>query len=268
MATIGGITCRDRPGSGSVSVAGGKAVGKRILLCDWDDRFDLKDALLGGSLRGPGGVEVGFLDGETFPGWDDLVAIAVDIEGYGNPDSEDADEGPVYPKAILTVTYEPLMWTPGASEGDRIKATEVREHSIEVLMLPGGGFEWADDASNKNTAVSQEVPLYMTVTSRIFTRSDLEDVPDAVQEELGKVNDDVFLGAAAGTMLYAGATVERRLGRDGVNNYQVRYVFKQKDHSWNELFHPVDQVWRGIRRIGGGDPPFDETDFDTILTGV
>jgi len=242
-------------------------VGTRILLCDWGDRFTLKEALLGGSLRAPGGIEVGFTDPETFPDWPELAAVALEIEPIGKVTEVGSE--PDYDFAQLTVRYEPLQWTPGSSEADRVKATEVREHSIEVMMMPGGSFEWAADASNTDTAViHQNTPFYMPVTSRIFTRSDLEDIPDEVQDEVGKVNDDTFLGAAAGEMLYAGATVERKIGYDGENRYQVRYVFKQKDHSWNELFHPVDKVWRGVRRLNGGDELFDEADFDTILTGV
>jgi len=241
-------------------------VGTRILLCDWGDRFTLKEALLGGSLRAPGGIEVGFTDPETFPDWPELAAVGLQIEPIGAV--AEVGSAPDYDYAQLTVRYEPLTWTPGSSEESRIETTETREHAMEVLMLPAGGFMWGAAASNAGTPIAQNAAVYMPVTTRIFTRTDLTEIPDTVQSEIGNVNDAVYLGADIGHMMYAGSSVERRIGYDGSNNYQVRYNFKQKDHDWNYLWHPVDENWVGIVSLSSSDPPFAYSDFKTILTGV
>ena len=79
MPIINGVTFTEI--NGSCNVTGGQLtpmVGTRILDCDWDDRVDAVTALLG-KIVVIDGVRFTIFPPDTFPGWENLEASAIQL---------------------------------------------------------------------------------------------------------------------------------------------------------------------------------------------
>jgi hypothetical protein len=256
---------------------------QRVLLCAWDDRELVVEQLLGD------GYEFGARGRAPYPGKPDVVAMRIRCEPFADDLTPqvlcELTEGlnRYHGFAKITVSYELLV--PSNREDQPVVEpgtvlTYRQQPGGEIMTLPGHALAWAGAAE---VPVPPEAvpPIYVPIVEHQFTWHQVVRPPwEAIRTSVGTVNDAVFLGAAAATVLFAGATAEREFIRiDELANpalsWRIGYLFREKavktpDDSiagWNHAYRslPADDPGWDELVDAHGNRPYLSSDFSPLF---
>jgi hypothetical protein len=254
-----------------------------VLLCGWDDRQLMVEQLLGE------GYEFGGSNRAQYPGKPDVVAMQVRCEPL-------ADD--VHPQVLselteglnryngfakVTVDYELLLPSgradlPAVEEGTLL--TYRQGSDADTMVLPGQALTWASGV--EESVPPEAVPLIQVpIIEHRFTWRRVVSPPwEAIRLGVGTVNDPEFLGCAAGSVLFSGATTELEFTRfddlsDPAMTWRIEYLFREKavktvDGSvagWNHAFRslPVEDPGWDELIDANGNRPYASSDFAQLF---
>jgi hypothetical protein len=256
---------------------------QRVLLCGWDDRELVVEQLLGD------GYEFGGRGRAGYPDKPDLLAMRIRCEPFADDVTpqvlSELTEGlnRYSGFAKVTVSYELLV----AADREDLPAVEPgtlltyrQQPGGETMILPGHALAWAGAAGVP--VPPEAVPaIRVPIVEHHFTWHRVVRPPwEAIRHGVGTVNDATFLGAAAGTVLFAGATAEREFIRidelaNPALNWRLGYLFREKavktgDGSvvgWNHAYRslPADDPGWDELVDAHGNRPYPSSDFSQLF---
>jgi hypothetical protein len=209
----------------------------------------------------------------SYPGYRYVVAMQVKIEPFGaRPDDQGAFNSIVSQLnsysgqyAELVVTYELLDASSSHSHAptpeDGTFLTYRMDFSAEYMTLPGQSLRWQSgvDAPVPPEAVPR---LRVPITEHHLTWHRVNRPPwETIRSSIGCVNNYAFMGAAAETVLFEGATADREFIDFGdlaepQYAWKLNYVFKEKAikyggyvYGWNHAFRSMPNSFSGFERL-------------------
>jgi hypothetical protein len=210
---------------------------QRRLLCAFEDRYALVGTLLGGAS--PDQPQM------SYPGQPAVVASRVRVEPFekrpdnqGTFDNLTSDLNSYSGQYVEVVVQYDLLGDDGQPPrppgiDPSLWITYRRGLGREHLILPAGAVQWSGDPSG--AASGDAVPvLRIPITEHFVTWHRVVSPPwSAIRACTGAVNDGLFLGASAETLLFAGAKADRRLAglddqQQALCGWRVTYLFREK----------------------------------------
>ena len=280
------IAFKELSGSPIESYGPEGVAAERHLLCAWNDRRALVQELLGD------GYEFGGQSRANYPGAAAILAIRTRVEAFGDDlvkqNLTQLTEGlnAYHGFAKVTVCYELLVPAdrgdlPAAPKGSFLTYRMGRDW--ETLVLPGDDLVW--EAQPATPAPSDAAgTLRIPVAEHRLTWHRAVNPPwDAMRAATGTVNDAVFLGAPAGTLLFDGATAEREFLRisdldEADFAWRIELVFRERAAKilipevvagWNHQYRaePTDAAgWDRLHSDAvSGHFVYRESDFNRLL---
>lgn len=254
---------------------------QRRFLVPWEDRHRFAVEALGSA------ADHGGRGASRYPGQDGVFAVGVRLSP-ADPDSlstlqaasgELADDLADYAGgfALAVVEYASV---PSEQRGDLPSEGEAQlsyrmEHGYWERPLLASGFAAVDDPQ---TPLPPELPLTQIVpyTDHHLTWRQVMGPPwQAMRELQGTVNNDMFLGLAAGRLLFLGATTNKLFRGDfaeGVSPFcwEIRYQFRELAlkhgglvYGWNAVHRPDPAGFVDIADSAG--PLYDSGDFTRLF---
>lgn len=106
------------------------------------------------------------------------------------------------------------------------------------------GWTW----ETAGTPVDQQINSFRTVGSLIISMRCETSPLDAIRSATNKINDRVFQGFAAGTLLFEDADMRENWDQDGnLISVNTSYRFKWRDRSWNYFWRsPKQKIVEGV----------------------
>ena len=209
---------------------------QRRLLCAWDDRRTLVQELLGD------GYEFGGRHRANYPGTANIVAMRARVEALGDDvvkqNLTELTEGLNAYRgfAKVTIDYELLAPTdrgdlPSAVEGTFLTYRMLR--GWETIALAGDDLKWEGQPSVTVPADAVGAIRVPVAEHRLTWRRVVRPPWTAIRTAAGTVNGATFLGAAAETLLFDGATAQREFLRiseadEAEFAWRIEYVFREK----------------------------------------
>jgi len=256
---------------------------QRVLLCGWDDRELVVEQLLGD------GYEYGGRSRAQYPGKPDVVAMRTRCEPFTDDLApqvlSELTEGlnRYNGFAKVTVSYELLVPSdredlPAVEQGTIL--TYRQQPGGETMVLPGHALAWAG-AAEAPVPPEAVPPIHVPVVEHHFTWHRVVRPPwEAIRQCMGTVNEAAFMGAAAATVLFAGATAEREFIRfDELANpalaWWIGYLFREKaiktpggsvvgfNHAYRSL--PADDPGWDELVDANGNRPYPSSDFSQLF---
>ena len=237
---------------------------QRRLLCAFEDRYTLVGTLLGGST--PDRPQV------AYPGQPAVVATRIRVEPFEKrPDNQGTFDDLTanlnsYSGQFVEVIVQYDMvgddgQPPRPPETDpTVWLTYRMRLGREDLVLPAGALRWSGDPSAPAPADAVPV-LRIPITEHFVTWHRVADPPwSAIRACTGAVNNGLFLGAAAETVLFAGAKADRRFAglddqQQAVCGWRVTFVFREKTiHALGGDRHGEAVGWNHGYRVATGTP--------------
>lgn len=301
MATELEITIAHQEREGSPQEASNFTDGfaaTRLLECDWEDRLDLKDQLMGKTTNVEG-VTSWFLP-HLYPYGNEIARVTnVQIEPFGETGGNANDLTPQisYLKALLTVNYavSTMSYTEPTQEHNIVDSLS---GSVKVLATPGQGVLFWGDDSTVNVENSPSTQLIMQEWTRNISR--VKSIPQSVFDGVGKVNNaavsyrgfGVTLTFEKETLLMLPIVSRDEFAPDGERflNVTAKFVWigdltatavegGDITHAgWNHSFKPgnglAERIW--ITQKGGGAHAvpadifysYQLTDLDSVLDSL
>lgn len=256
----------------------------RMFRVGWTDWQDFVRALVG-TFRVLGGA-THFVPPIEFPGLPNLVVSDVQIEPL-DPDNPDGTGGVTlgartnaYPDggAKVTATYRTMFdeFSPARRDLPKVPdgtfLTYAADLGSERLSIPGRAWRWAGTTDR----VADDINPGVVVPSGVYTLR-WQRVPSppwaTIRALRGKVNSNLFLSAAPGTVMFLGARVSRRFQfiADG-GFWSLDYTFAENSKTlsngttavgWNHFYRETavaGEHWLAIEN-GEGQPPYQSGDF-------
>ena len=256
---------------------------ERRLLCAWDDREQVVQQLLGD------GYEYGGNSRARYPDKPDIVAIRTRCEPLSDDLApqvlSELTEGlnRYNGFAKVTVYYEFLAH----SERDDLPTIETgtfltyrQDCDTETMPLCGDSYDWEEYPAESVPAAALPVIRVPVVEHRLTWHRVVRPPWQAIRECAGTVNDDVFIGAAAGTVLFDGASAEREFIRvdelaKAELGWRLAYVFRERaiktlDGSivgWNHTYRSLPADDPGWDRLidANGNRPYQSGNFARLF---
>ncbi len=260
MGTLNCISYEELEGSGRLLYSPEGIRGQRIFIVDWHDRIAFSQALLG-YTNAVGRVPIR-RHAQTFPGYDYLYCQHAEVTGLGELS---AGEGMIaYPKARVAAEYCPLRGGSsliGMAEYDEQEPEEHRhveetwDFATEMVSVPGHAFEYADTQEQLREPVGVMVA---TVELTLASESEPHMPGAAVRACLGRVNSSAWHGAAAGHVLFLGASARRVVTSSGEPAWRLCYRFRERQVPWNSRL-------RGAEWVEITPGPYGTADFSVLV---
>jgi hypothetical protein len=256
---------------------------QRVLVCGWDDRELVVEQLLGD------GYEFGGRGRAGYPDKPNVVAMRIRCEPFADDVTpqvlDELTEGlnRYHGFAKVTVSYELLVACdredlPAVEEGTLL--TYRQQPGSETMILPGHALTWA--GAPDVPVPPEAVPaIHVPIVEHHFTWQRVVRPPwEAIRQSVGTVNDAVFMGAAAATVLFVGATTEREFIRiDELANpalsWRLGYLFREKAvktgtgsvAGWNHAYRSLPADGPGWDELvdAGGNRPYPSSDFSPLF---
>lgn len=207
------------------------------ILCAWTDRIALRQLLLGGS-RLVGGVIV-TTNPYVHPNYPWMLVCDVDCDmvaganGYTN----DSNNFIASDYARLTVEFNQL---------DPLDLGEENvEFSGRMITAPPEMFTWT---SGGQALLSSESPGIVEVRATLErTKNSQATLPTTtIFGLIGKVNVSSFLGGAAETVLFLGASSSRRFTTFGAKCWDVRMRVEYNPQGWNKFLRASSGAYESV----------------------
>lgn len=175
--------------------------------------------------------------GEYFPGSPVLTVDTVRVTPAGQPGTS-ATVGSEYTHGKVRVDYTFEYTRPQIGDEPRI----TWDYSAEMLSTAAGR-TWVDTGAVIDQEDLQQSVLYPLLTLTVDMA--VETLPlEAMMDLVGKVNDDTFWGAEAGTLLFEGGTSTAQYNYDsGAWYYHVTYRFLWRPRGHNAVWRPAMRAW-------------------------
>lgn len=256
----------------------------RELLTPWTRKDEALAALLGNGL-GIGADTYGV----SYPGKSGVYARSAvsepvnpkpDLDENLDPIIELIDYSSCYAK--LTVQYETatagVPYLPETSEG---YLTYSNSHGKEAILLPGRQLQFVDNNEQPQDPDQQFVNYKAVIEHRFEWNNVLNPPWTAISELAGHVNDGLFFGKVAGTLLFDGvsssitAYLEPTPGQ-ALQYWKLSYVFREKrivDENnafaggWNHIYRTNPAGWVEAK-INNGAPPYPKSNFAPLFQAV
>ncbi len=256
----------------------------RTFLIPWEQRNEFAVALFGKAS------DSGKNNRLAYPGRKDVYAsrlhlepfdpTSVNIRDLNDPKTDLVDYNGSYAKAVVdysTLDSNDRNDGPINEEGTSISYKMVVE-STETL-LPSTGWRWGDTV----TALPDDIALLKQIpqTTHFVTWSNVSNPPwELITARQGTVNNAVFLGCAAETLLFRGAEANK-LYRPGSGLHEgpsafvwaIKYAFSEKTikmngrtYGWNHVYHPETGIWTVVNN--GMSRVYDAGDFNSLFRTV
>jgi len=136
----------------------------------------------------------------------------------------------------------------------------------------GDNLLWYDDSDAVNHPVFILIPVIKLTISRVVTKVNLTKLKTAA----GKVNDGTWRECSGGVWMFHGAKTRDFLNHKDQERWEITYhfeaVFKtgesgdEKD-GWNFFWNEDEGSFQKLKRPGGTDLMYSNTDFDTLFQG-
>ncbi len=220
MSTLADISVPYRTEQGSYSLSGDSksATASESYFMAFTDHQQFCLEVLGES--------VGVTTPVQCPYWSNQVATSVNAEPLGYHVTN------VYKEARVTVQYKTADYE---TTGDDAFRSDKLRFSGNMLTLPGLAYKFAD-----NTPVESGVGQVVPEIEFSVTWAKIATLPTStILAAIGKVNSTLFLGANAGTVLFAGADSDNQTSMGGVSKKSVQYSFIFRPIEWNKFLNPV-----------------------------
>ena len=253
-----------------LEIVEGKLTARRVFLVSWQDWPTFVGELYGAYVFSGG--EWNYTPPATFPGDDSLVARRISVEPFP------ADRPLVaalaaletatnqYPFAKVTVGYERIPASdarrPHVRNGTYLEI--LSDLAAEYVTVPGRNWRWRDAPAER--LPDDVAPGLLIPCEDLHLRWTRVPLPpwDAIRSLRGKINDDVFLGNPAGTVLFLGAKSRHDFQLIDTGLWRVDLHFKVKEPGWNFAFKQ-DAGWQVVED-SGGQTPYQEADLTELLT--
>ncbi len=243
-------------------------------LVDWALADQFVDGVLGGVVRI--GTFTQYTTRHACPENPTLYATQADVEYYGERNVTNAGT-PNFLLAKVTVTYNTLTWDEFALQDPtgaqslpneqqpgqpHLQLTQEFDIGSEFIAFPDTAYTFVSDG--KSTEAKQGV--WVGNATLQLTRKEVPYLPYTLLFlTMNHVNDDVFLGQATGTVLFAGAKTHREHTSDGASTQDVAMTFKWRQFPWNYAPRPDTGRWAAIQDTGG-QGPYLTADLAPLLT--
>lgn len=208
-----------------------------------------------------------------------LYADSVEFEPFmGEDDNPDCPtNNQEYTYASATVEYKTIPYEQGAGADDQI-ITRKWTISGDFMVLPSHALFWdglpPDPIMDPEVRAGKRIPtIDLSVTLHKVTPTYFTALQTRILEKIGEVNDAVFEGAAAETMLLLGANFDETVAADGSITHQVEITFqyrKVKDQlgnvvGWNHFFNPKTSHWERVVDKDSNNV-YTPSDFSTLYS--
>lgn len=196
-----------------------------------------------------------------FPGSSVLYADSFDAEPFvGDDDSPDCPStNQEYDYARVTVGYKTIPYTQGGGADDQI-ITRRWTMSGDFLVLPSHALYWNNVGAGRpildpDVRAGIRIPLIdLSVTLHRVTPDYFTSLQAAIYENVGCVNDALFEGAVAQTMLLLGANFDETVSAGGDITHQVEIMFQYRKvfdqagnpQGWNHFYNPTIGFWERV----------------------
>lgn len=265
---------------------GGMSATRMFLVYDWDQVYVFAKELIG-SFSTVGVVTTITLP-IPFPGAPQLLVNDLSIDphmldspdGDGTPDLE-TKTNTYRGGAIVTANYTTRSDIQGGSDGPEIPdgttIVVAGDQGVEVYSTPGRVWRWGTVAGSPMVDPDTFPGIVIPTGEWLVTWSRVPLPPwDTIRAAKGKVNSATFLRAPAGCIMFAGYSVRRMFqlvdaGELWELTYRFREQIKERNDGtqvgWNYFYREQasgGEHWHEIENLSG-DPPYAETDFDTLF---
>ncbi len=247
---------------------------RREFLIAWEDRNAFAIEVLGEATRHGGGASV------AYPGYSMAAAIEVKFEPLDaeQPDSQEIgllatglnSYNGSFAKAVVSYgTISPRDRLDGPENEVGTHLTYSMSHAVGDSSMRPGGWQWVDTSVSLSTSykLSKRIPA----TVHYLTWHNVTNPPwTAIHELQGTVNNAVFLGCPAATILFDGAEAEKtfRAGfaqDESPLSWKIKYIFRERSvkhsgavYGWNHIYRESPAGW--VEITNGTDKLYDSAD--------
>ena len=249
MAFYSNVPCAEVEGSYSESFGVGSYSPSIDLICLWKDRHALVADIIGNRRVWP------------HIGGDAPRAVSSTMAPLG-PKGDvvvGSEQLLVYEKAIVTINYELLQFTPtgggGAEPYDAISESLVPK--VEYQRLDHKKFRWG--SASGPPLEREESPakkLFRMDLSRTYFG--LQVLPNAILTQLGDCNESDYTSSLLGltfpaeTLAVGGSNMSRTIKSDGSFGWNLTVNFSMRQEGWNNFWRAETSTYEKIY-IAGGD---------------
>jgi hypothetical protein len=241
----------------------------RTLVCAWGDRVGLINAIRSSTgyvaLTTSGSrTIVQYVAPANYPDAPWLYVDTIEVEGLaGETGLSVGTNGLVaYKYARIRIIYKSLPYQEGVETG-----VFSVDYGAEFFTLPSqtGSLTFTDSTGGM-VPTDQNPALRITVVTFKQTRMNLPSIPTSqIMAATDCVNSAAFQGAAVGTVLFAGASSQRRLFAGGSPGWDMTYSFSYRSVGWNVAFDPNKGTFRPVQFTGNSQTPYSQYDFNQLF---
>jgi len=277
------IAFEELEGSPRIHIDQQRTRATRVFRVDWDQWQGFARQLVG-SYRVIG-CQTFFVPPLEFPEMPNLVVSDIKVEPLDGEHPEGSAVSTItsgtnrYPDAgaKVTVTYETLFDANNRPRSDLPQVpggtflTFRAELGAEEVATAGRVWQWDDD--NEQLAPDRHPRIIIPMSTFRLTWHRVVLPPwEAIRAIRGHVNGGVFMGAAAQTVLFAGAKVSREFQfiEDG-GFWRVEFTFHERTvplgggvGGWNHEYKDATGAWTKIVD-SGGNTPYRTADFSPLF---
>jgi hypothetical protein len=224
----------------------GGMLAKRYL-CDWDDAVPLANAMMGLNSAAIVGGSINRALPHACPEFSNLYCQAVEIEPAETPLATGGR--PAWTAAIITANYGPFAFSNGAGgdgsgdpnnmmspDGQAYPFVDISiTHGTQQISIPNTSYK----------ALGSTKPFGQPLTIRLGTMTvhvQVHSVPylpfAAISGLLGQINNATFMGMPAESVLFDGATTNKKIDSVGNISMDIGLTFMYRSVSWNKAPDP------------------------------
>lgn len=258
MAIYSTVACQEVPSSAHEECNGIAGLNVSVRLqCNWTDRFNLVNDLLGTPRSYPK-ITTGLV---PFA----ISANIIDLpqQGYGTDSDQQIC---TFDQALVDVNYS-AAWLDDANEQ--------LEPMMEAIPLDFNYFNWGTGAGAQNSLLEGEAPpLIFRSVNLVRTKRNISTIPTDVFAAIGCVNEFAYTSTIlnglvfpAGTLLFLPASAQRSFKALASLGFTLSLKFGFKPQGWNTYWRATTQAWEPIYVSGSGSPylAYPSYDFSALF---
>jgi hypothetical protein len=227
-------------------------------LTNWGDRYTFINNVVGTAILS--GSSIIRIDPQPYPPSPNIYAIEVpEVVGIGKP-TRTASGWISYPYAAITIGFGIPPWLSDVAGMPYTQTTIT--HGNEFYTVPDSVYLFADGTPTMNATGIQiptidlqfrrhRMPMSLSLLAQINTLQ-------------GYVNNGTFLGFAAGTLLFNGASAEESSDVGGNRTYSLDYSFTFRYIPHNYELHPNRTTGWAAVSDGSGNMKHSAADFSVL----
>lgn len=228
-------------------------------VCLWEDRVRICATILGGST-GIAGTTL-FLNGWQYPDNSAWLAQQCTTVGDGlrsqyviTNQQETSTPAALlnFQRARVTVSFGIPDFTVGQPNNLGEQELDFSSNSVP-LTQNATSYLWAGGSQNgEPLPISMSPVLRYTTVQFTQSRYNVAVLPiQTVITLVDCVNQDVFFGGQAETVLFKGARSTRTITPTGATNWTVTFSFEENRNGWNKIYNSKDSQWVPFTRNDG-----------------